>query len=84
MPPSVLIANQMFSFSVCFVSHGIASTGGSGACVLRREELHVSDLGDGHPVAVAPAVTMQTTERPSGCHVLSWGFQGNCSYHCFA
>lgn len=37
--------------------------GGSSACVSRREELHVSDLGDGCPVAVPPAVTTQTTEQ---------------------
>ena len=33
---SVLIASQTFSFSICFISHGIASMGGSSACVSRR------------------------------------------------
>lgn len=58
--------------------------GGSSACVSWREELHVSDLGDGCPVAVPPAVTTQTTEQPSTYHALSWSFQGNWSYRCFA
>lgn len=35
----------------------------------------MSDLGDGCPVAVSPAVTTLTTEQPSKSLALSWAFQ---------
>lgn len=38
-------------------------------------KLHVSDLGNGCPVAASPAITTLTTEQPSKSHDLSWAFQ---------
>lgn len=75
IPLSVLIVSWIFSSSMYFISQSIASTGRYSACVSWRWELHVSDLGDGCPVAASPANTTLTTDQPSKSHALSWAFQ---------
>lgn len=73
IPLSVLLAIEIFSFSV-FHTTQYSSHGKAGCpCLMDREELLVSWLSCSHD----PDVTMLTTEQLSKCHALRPGvFRG--------